>query len=232
MRVDLSRVSHYSGRTRARSNAALGPEVERVNFWGARAASFAVPLGLGLLLGLIGPTAEHWGRRPGAAVGAVFTGGWPWACYAFLVGYFRRSKIESVVLAPLGLAIGVVAYYLIKVSLNSLGGLNSSGAESSGIALWGVLAFLFGAPLGLLGNLAQVPGVGGLFFRLLVPLVAFYETSMRLETESRGPSRVVLATWTTVRFTAVAVAVALVGHTVWGWWRSRRIRSAGVGVGH
>jgi hypothetical protein len=165
-------------------------------------------------------------------VGAVFTGGWPWACYAFLVGYFRRSKIESVVLAPLGLAIGVVAYYLIKVSLNSLGGLNSSGAESSGIALWGVLAFLFGAPLGLLGNLAQVPGVGGLFFRLLVPLVAFYETSMRLETESRGPSRVVLATWTTVRFTAVAVAVALVGHTVWGWWRSRRIRSAGVGVGH
>lgn len=231
MRVDLPRVSHYSGRTRARSNAALGPEVERVNFWGARAASFAVPLGLGLLLGLIGPTAEHWGRRPGAAVGAVFTGGWPWACYAFLVGYFRRSKIESVVLAPLGLAIGVVAYYLIKVSLNSLGGLNSSGAESSGIALWGVLAFLFGAPLGLLGNLAQVPGVGGLFFRLLVPL-AFYETSMRLETESRGPSRVVLATWTTVRFTAVAVAVALVGHTVWGWWRSRRIRSAGVGVGH
>ncbi|MFF3518048.1 hypothetical protein [Streptomyces sp. NPDC002573] len=94
-----------------------------------------------------------------------------------------------------------------------------------------MLAFSFGAPLGLLGNLAQVPGIGGLFFRLLIPLVAFYETSMRLETESRGPSLVVLGTWTTVRFTAVAVAVALVGHTVWGWWRSRRIRSAGVGVG-
>lgn len=76
-----------------------------------------------------------------------------------------------------------------------------------------------------------MPGTGGLFFRLLVPLVAFYETSMRLKTESRGPSQVVLGTWTTVRFTAVAVAVALVGHTVWGWWRSRRIRSAGVGVG-
>ncbi|GGS74901.1 hypothetical protein GCM10010270_53320 [Streptomyces violaceus] len=202
-----------------------------MNFWGARVASFAVPLGLGLLLGLIGPTAEHWGGRPGAAVGAVFTGGWPWACYAFLVGYFRRSKIESVVLAPLGLAIGVVTYYLIKGNLASLGGLDSSGAGSSGIALWGVLAFFFGAPLGLLGNLAQVPGIGGLFFRLLVPLVAFYETSMRLETESSGPSQVVLGTWTTVRFTAVAVAMAMVGHTVWGWWKSRRIRSAGVGVG-
>lgn len=105
--------------TRARSNATLGPEGERVNFWGARAASFVVPLGLGLLLGLIGPIAEHWGGRPGAAVGAVFSGGWPWACYAFLMGYFRRSKIESVVLAPLGLAIGVVTYYLTKGYLAS-----------------------------------------------------------------------------------------------------------------
>ncbi|PTH89065.1 hypothetical protein C9J60_09665 [Streptomyces sp. A244] len=202
-----------------------------MNFSGARVASFAVPLGLGLLLGLTGPIAEHWGGRPGAAVGAVFTGGWPWACYAFLVGYFRRSRIESVVLAPLGLAIGVVAYYLTKENLASLSGLDSSGAGSSGIAFWGVLAFFFGAPLGLLGNLARVPGIGGLFFRLLVPLVAFYETSMRLETEALGPSQVVLGTWTTVRFTAVAVAIAMVSHTVWVWWRSRRVRSAGVGVG-
>ncbi|MFD8805464.1 hypothetical protein [Streptomyces sp. NPDC059597] len=125
----------------------------------------------------------------------------------------------------------MVTYYLTKASLASLGGLESSGAGSSGIALWGVLALVFGAPLGLLGNIARVPGIGGLFFRLLIPLVAFYETTMRLETESRGPSQVVLATWTTVRFTAVAVAVALVGHTAWTWWRSRRAPSAEAGVG-
>ncbi|MGV9424386.1 hypothetical protein ACWDO7_08885 [Streptomyces sp. NPDC003656] len=193
--------------------------------------SWTMPLALGLLLGLAGPAAERWGGFPGVAVGAVFTGGWPWACYAFLVGYFRRSKIESVVLAPLGLAIGVVTYYLTKASLASLSGLDSSGAGSSGIALWGMLALVFGAPLGLLGNIARVPGIGGLFFRLLIPLVAFYETSMRLRTESRGPNQVVLTTWTTVRFTAIAVAVALVGHTVWAWWRSRRIRSTEVSVG-
>ncbi|MEU3035021.1 hypothetical protein [Streptomyces griseoaurantiacus] len=201
-----------------------------MQFSGARVASFVVPLGLGLLLGVTGPMAEHGGGGPGAAAGAVFNGGWPWAGYAFLVGYFRRSKIESVVLAPVGLAIGVVAYYMTKGNLASLGGTDSSGAGSSGIALWGVLAFLFGAPLGLLGNLARVPGIGGLFFRLLIPVVAFYETSMRLEMESRGPSQVVLGTWTTVRFTAVAVAVALVSHTVWGWWRPRRGRPAGVGA--
>ncbi|MET7360506.1 hypothetical protein ABZS76_18935 [Streptomyces sp. NPDC005562] len=162
-------------------------------------------------------------------MGAVFTGGWPWACFAFLVGYFRRSKIESIVLAPLGLAIAIATYYLTKGNLASLDGMGSSGAGSSGIALWGVLAFLFGAPLGLIGNLAQVPGIGGLFFRLLIPLVAFYETSVRLETESRGPSQVVLGTWTTIRFTAVAVAVALVSHTVWSWWKSRRSPSTEAG---
>ncbi|MFE9450764.1 hypothetical protein [Streptomyces sp. NPDC006739] len=164
-------------------------------------------------------------------MGAVLTGGWPWACYAFLVGYFRRSTIESIVLAPLGLAVGVVAYYLAKTSLAALEGMDSSGAGSSGIALWGVLAFVFGVPLGVLGNLAKMPGIGGLLFRLLIPLMAFSETFMRLETESRGPSQVVLGTWTTVGLTAVAVAVALVGHTAWGWWTSRRNRSAGVGVG-
>src|SRR2546423_8110274 len=132
MRADLPQVGHYSGRRRARSNVALGPEGKRVTFWGGRAASFAVPLGLGLLLGLIGPVAEHWGG-PGAAVGAVFTGGWPWACYAFLVGYFRRSKIESVVLAPLGLAIGVVASYLTKGGVASLGGLGSQAPGASGM---------------------------------------------------------------------------------------------------
>ncbi|MEV6195958.1 hypothetical protein AB0M19_26575 [Streptomyces sp. NPDC051920] len=124
-----------------------------------------------------------------------------------------------------------MTYYLIKGSMASMGGLDSSGAGSSGIVLWGVLAFFLGAPLGLLGNLARVPGIGGLFFRLLIPLTAFYETSMRLEMESHGPSQVVLGTWTTVRFTAVAVAVALVGHTVRDWWRSRRTRSTEVGVG-
>ncbi|MFG2206066.1 hypothetical protein [Streptomyces sp. NPDC048638] len=99
----------------------------------------------------------------------IFSGGWSWACYAFLVGYFRQSKIESVILAPLGLAIGVVTYYLFKDSILAAApdGLQA-GASGSGsqIVAWGVLAFAFGAPLGLLGNVARVPGVGGLFFRL------------------------------------------------------------------
>ncbi|MFD7785128.1 hypothetical protein ACFV4Q_18780 [Streptomyces nojiriensis] len=200
-----------------------------MDFPRARAASLAAPLGVGLVLGLLGPISEKWDNPVSVAVNAVFSGGWSWACYAFLVGYFRRSKIEAALLASFGLAIGVVAYYLFKnMGVAAPSGMEvgaSGGGSLSGIMVWGTLAFVFGAPVGFLGNLARVPGVGGLFFRLLIPLVAFYETSMRLTEESRGAGPVVGITWNAVRFGAVAVALALVGHVIWNWWHSRRTRS-------
>lgn len=191
--------------------------------------SLAAPLGVGLLLGLAGPIAGKWGSPAGVVGDVVFSGGWSWACYAFLVGYSRRSKIESALLASFGLTIGVVTYYLFKDSILAAApdGLQASASgEGSKIGVWGLLAFVFGAPLGFLGNVARVPGVGGLFFRLLIPLVAFYETSMRLDGESRGQGLIVINTWNTVRFIAVAVAFALVGHTIWSWWRARRTTSS------
>lgn len=214
--------------SRLRSKNEWGREIG--NFPGVRAISLAAPLGVGLLLGLLGPLGGKWGNPAGVVVDVIFSGGWPWACYAFLVGYSRWSKIESVILAPFGLAIGVVTYYLFKDSILAAtvsDGLQASGdGSASKIAAWGLLAFVFGAPLGLLGNVARVPGIGGLFFRLLIPVVAFYETSMRLTNESRGPGLVVIDTWKSVRFGAVAVAFALVAHTIWSWWHARRTRSS------
>ncbi|MGW1835212.1 hypothetical protein [Streptomyces sp. NPDC002067] len=202
-----------------------------LKFAGTHAASLAMPLGVGLLLGLAGPIAGNWDSPVGVVADAIFSGGWSWACYAFLIGYFRRSKIESVLLAPFGLAIGVVTYYLLKDSVLATPDGSQFGTSDAGskIGVWGVLAFTFGIPLGFLGNLARAPGIGGLFFRLLIPLVAFYETSNRLAGESRGREAVVMNTWNTVRFLAVAVAFALVGHTIWSWWRARRTRSPGSG---
>lgn len=198
------------------------------NFSGARGVSLAAPLGAGLLLGLLGPLAGKWDNPAGVVLDVIFSGGWPWACYAFLVGYTRRSKIESAILAPFGLVIAVVTYYLFKdlILTTAVPGefQPSGGGSLSRIFAWGVPAFIFGVPLGLLGNVARVPGVGGLFFRLLIPLVAFYETSERLANESRGPGPVVIGTWNTVRFAAVAFAFALIGHTIWRAWHTRRTR--------
>lgn len=88
-------------------------------------------------------------------------------------------------------------------------------------ALWGALAFVFGAPVGLIGNLARIPGVSGLLFRLLGPLIAFVETSWRLDAEAAAAGPTAESTWSTIRVLAVLAAVVLAGHSVWGW-RGRR----------
>ncbi len=157
----------------------------------------------------------------------VFSGGWSWACFAFLIGYTRRSKIESAWLAPSALVVGVVVYYLLK-ALSPVApiGMTSDGMSgeisSSGIMAWGIAALLFGAPMGLFGNLARIPGIGGLSFRLLVPLIVFVETSARLKAEADAAGQFAEVTWSTIRVIAVLTAVALVAHMVWEWARSAR----------
>ncbi|MCX5150520.1 hypothetical protein OHB36_27780 [Streptomyces sp. NBC_00320] len=201
----------------------------------------AVCLGAGLFLGLAGPISGKFDNPVCVAAGIVFSSGWPWACYAFLVGYFRRSRIESVLLASLGLAIGVVTYYLFKdmnptilpgmKPVTPISGEMEMGApghaSSEGqILVWGIAAFVFGAPLGLVGNVARFPGIGGLLFRLLVPLIAFFEATQRLSTEADLQGPYFAITWNVIRVAACVAALALLGHTVWSW-RVRRSRADG-----
>lgn len=218
---------------RTPSSSKLIPERGReiVHFPRTRVAPLAASLGAGLLLGIVGPVAGKWDNPICVALHVVFSGGWSWASFAFLVGYFRRSKLESALLSSSGLAIGVVTYYLFK-DMSPLAPVGmESGASSEGllsrILVWGVAAFALGGPMGLLGNLARVPGLGGLLFRLVVPLVAFYETSMRLTVEAHGQDPAIVITWNLIRFVAGIVALALVGHTIWSWWHARRTRSSG-----
>lgn len=203
----------------------------------ARVVPVVVSLGSGLLLGLAGPLVGKWENPVCVAAGIVFSSGWPWACYALLVGYFRRSKIESTLLAPLGLAIGVVTYYLFKEidpaipagmepTASIAAGMESDTSSEGQILVWGIAAFAFGAPLGLIGNVARTPGVGGLLFRLLVPLIAFFEATQRLGVEADSQGQVFAITWNVTRVAACVVAVALMGHTVWSW-RVRRSRAGG-----
>lgn len=196
----------------------------------ARVVPVTMALGAGAALGIIGPLAGKFDNPICHAASLVFSGGWSWACFAFLVGYFRRSRIDSALLASSALAIGVVVYYFFKflsptapIPGDISGG---SGKElASRILAWGIAAFICGVPVGFMGNLARTPGIGGLLFRLLVPLIAFFETSQRLSVaEQQGPT--VDITWNAIRVVAAIVAVALVVHTVWGW-RVRRSQPGG-----
>ncbi|MFB8087437.1 hypothetical protein [Streptomyces sp. NPDC055992] len=159
----------------------------------------------------------------------LFSGGWPWVGYAFLVGYSRRSRLESALLAALGLVVGVVTYYLFKQLYPAVpAGVGAGPSAEVGISpqilLWGAVALIFGAPVGLVGNLARTPGIGGLFFRLLVPLTACVETNQRLHAEADPQHPVLGFTWAASRAAACAAAAWLVGHTTWHWWRERRGR--------
>lgn len=195
-----------------------GPGIVR-----GRVVSGVVVIGLGVVLGLVGPVAGKFDNGVCEALSVVFSGGWPWACFAFLVGISRTSKGEAALLASFGLAAGVVAYYLFKDAYPARGGVG--GGVSTMVLTWGVAAFLFGAPVGVVGSLARTPGIGGLFFRLLVPVIAWFETSQRLRMEAEGQGGVVWGTWAVVRVGACLVAALLVGHTAWGWWRGRSGRA-------
>ncbi|MEU9163140.1 hypothetical protein AB0D29_23095 [Streptomyces sp. NPDC048424] len=187
------------------------------------------------MIGTLGALAGAFDGPVFHVVNLVFSAGWSWACVAFLIGYTRPSKMESAWLAASALAIGVAVYYLLKylspvapIGMTS-DGMSSEGV-SSGILIWGLGAVLFGAPMGLFGNLARIPGMGGLLFRLLVPLIAYVETSARLKAEADSAGQFVEVTWSTIRVIAVLAAVALVAHTAWEWARSFKAgRSAGPG---
>ncbi|MFJ6484898.1 MULTISPECIES: hypothetical protein [unclassified Streptomyces] len=200
-----------------------------MNVLRTRTMSAFLTLGAGALIGALGALAGKLDGPIFHVVNIVFSGGWSWACFAFLVGYTRKSKVESACLASSALAVGVVVYYLLKwLSPVAPIGMTADGTVgdgvSSGILFWGIAAFLFGAPLGLFGNLARIPGIGGLPFRLLVPLIVYFETSTRLEVEAATAGRFVEMTWSTIRVIAVLAALALVGHTAWEWVRSARGR--------
>ncbi|MFI1001393.1 hypothetical protein ACIP10_02515 [Streptomyces galbus] len=197
-------------------------EEDITHFPRARVAPLAVSLGIGALFGLAGPLAEKWENAACVALSVIFSDGWSWVCYAFLVGVFGRSKYEAALLSFWGLAVGVVTYYVFKdLSPTTPTGLESGVTGEmnySGMLAWGIAAFVLGAPVGLLGNLARMPSIGGLPFRLIVPLVALVETSMRLAAEADGQRAVVVITWNVIRFIAGAVGVVLMIHAI----RSRR----------
>lgn len=193
-----------------------------------RVAPILIAFGAAAALGAAGPLTGKFDNAVCQALSVTLSGGWPWVGFAFLVGYSRRSRIESMLLASSTLTVGVIVYYVLQFTYpdTPAGQVISSGSGrefSSKIMVWAIAALFLGGPVGFLGNIARLPGVGGLPFRLLIPLVAFIEASQRLTTEAdTAPAE---ASWTIVRILSCVVALGIVGQTLWSW-RSRRCRQA------
>lgn len=185
----------------------------------ARVISIVAVLAAGMALAVIGPLTGKSQNSVCHVASLVFSSGWAWACFAFLVGLSRRSKIESALLASSALAIAVAVYYIFKFEFptSPVGHVVSSGSAGelgSKILVWGIAAFILGAPVGLLGHFARRPDIAGVLFRLLIPLIAFIETSARLETEAPSQGPVAEITWKAIRLAAGVAFVSLLVHGV------------------
>ncbi|MGW1408199.1 hypothetical protein [Streptomyces sp. NPDC002403] len=193
-----------------------------------------VALAAGMVLAVIGPLMDRFDNPICHAAALVFSSGWAWACFAFLVGLSRRSRIESALLASSALAVAVAGYYVFKFMfpISPIGPVISSGSKEelvSRILGWGIAALILGAPVGLVGNIARTRSIGGLPFRLLIPLIAFFETSVRLDVEAPLQEAVAGATWNTIRIAAGIAAVALLAHGLTTWRARRNKPEAGMG---
>ncbi len=202
--------------------------------------SVALSLAGAVLLGLAGPLAGQFNNPVCHALNVALSGGWPWACLAFLIGYSRSSRIESTLLAASSLLVAVVVYYVFK-TLNPappIGMTLPAGAMPvstqnlvSGTIVWGAAAFVLCGPVGFLGNLAREPFLRGLPFRLVIPLIAFVETTMRISVESDAAGSVVSTTWQVIRALAVIAAILLLRQAVMEQRRRRSARTTGDALG-
>ncbi|MFE2922867.1 hypothetical protein [Streptomyces goshikiensis] len=189
-----------------------------------------------MLLGLAGPLAGQFNNPVCHGLNVALSGGWPWACLAFLIGYSRSSRIESTLLAALSLLVAVTVYYVFK-TLNPappIGMTLPDGAMptstqnlASGVIVWGAAAFILCGPVGFLGNLAREPFLRGMTFRLIIPLIAFVETSMRISVEADAAGSAVSITWQAIRALAVITAMLLVVQAVMEQRRRRNTRTPG-----
>ncbi|MFD9463034.1 DUF6518 family protein [Streptomyces sp. NPDC060027] len=169
----------------------------------APAAALAAGAALGVLTRLLETNASTAGR----ATYLVLNEAWPWSALAFLAGLAVASRVASAAVAAASLAAAVAAYYVVHSDATWAGVLSATLA-------WGAVALVVGPILGLMGNLARNPGLRGLPFRLMIPLLAVVETSARLRAEVSLQGPVGETAWTMTRLAAVAVCLALAAHAM------------------
>ncbi|HEX4225616.1 MAG TPA: hypothetical protein VHZ97_24840 [Pseudonocardiaceae bacterium] len=180
-----------------------------------------IALAVGAVLGVSGPLLLAAGGSFGQVANLVLAAGWAWAAMAFCVGLGQQTRRESVALAVVSLVAAVIAYYVttlvqggfVRADLNDPTGrtvrLDWTGFFTETV-LWCIAAVVLGSVLGFAANLARRPGMRGLPFRALVPLVAVVDTSMRLRSRAPLQPAVDATTWTVIRLVAGGVILLLI----------------------
>ncbi|MFJ2812339.1 DUF6518 family protein [Streptomyces sp. NPDC087294] len=182
-------------------------------------------LAVGISLGALGPLLGTADDPVIHAMHVVLSAGWSWAALGFGVGITRNSLAQSAVLAAFSLLAGVVTYYAVKSHQGEV----DETSFISKVIFWGLFAVILGSILGVTGKLAKSEGLLSLPFRLIIPLIALFESSMRLRSEATTQGQVVSTTWEVTRGVAVAAVIALIAQAITSW-RSRASADRGENV--
>lgn len=187
---------------------------------------------VGAVFGLLPPLLLAVGGSGGSVANLVLAAGWAWAALAFCVGLAGKSKRQAAVLAGLSLVAAVIAYYVTKLAQG--GFLTADLRDTTGrtvdidwsgffsnTVVWCIAAVLLGPLLGLAGSLAHSRGLRGLAFKVVVPLIAIIDTSMRLHFENALQGSVATTTWSVIRLVAATAIIVLIGHAMVIAWRSQ-----------
>jgi hypothetical protein len=111
------------------------------------AVATAWAIGAGVILGIAGRASDYLGPE----LRLLFALGAPWFVVAWGVGALRRRPLEGAALGALALAVSVIVYYALMLTVEHRCG---PAYATNMTLLWGVSAALCGVPFGAAGAAA------------------------------------------------------------------------------
>ena len=172
-----------------------------------------------------------------AAAQTILVSGWAWAMVAYCFGLLQPRRKAALTQATGSLLAAVICYYLVQLWQGQFMIADLRGEPDSltvhwysfwsATAAWSAIACVVGPALGWAGHRARRPGIRSLPFRVVIPCVAFIETSMRLAAEAPLRPYAVGAIWTGVRYLSVALLLALTGQAILhSWSEAKKVQDA------
>lgn len=148
--------------------------------------------------------------------------GWSWAGAAILLGRLAAGWRRSAIAGMAVLVLASCGFYVAEMLRGAYRGIDQSdptGATSftdwgtfvNNVLFWSIVSCIVGPLLGLIGAGSRRGDAIGLVFKLVLPAVAAAEMVYRLRNDLPPVTKpVVVATWTAVLVSALAIAALLV----------------------
>ncbi|MFJ7416426.1 hypothetical protein ACIQWZ_37340 [Streptomyces sp. NPDC098077] len=184
-------------------------------------SSYISACAIGAVIGISGPAIATRDGKVDHIASAVLSSGWCYAALAFSFGLTSKSKMVSAISGTVALLAAVLSYYVTKATQGEFVTTDLSdptgkttqfgwGEFTSITLLWFLFACTLGPALGVAGGLSRHAGYPSLC-RITVPVIAFTETSMRLNVESSMAEPIIVETWSIIRVAAAVGGIALLG---------------------